>query len=47
MTLDLRPIDIIKTELTLTHVKFDNEGSWDRHSKGWDIILNPMEATEI
>ena len=47
VTLDLRPIDKGTTELTLTHVKFSSESSRDGHIKGWDIILDSLEALDL
>lgn len=33
------------TEVTLTQVKFANEGSRDSHEKGWTSILAKLDAT--
>lgn len=47
VTLDLRPIDVERTELTLTHVRFADEGARDGHIKGWDVILDALEARQL
>ncbi len=35
------------TDLTLTHVRFANEGSRDGHAGGWATILDGLLATEL
>lgn len=47
VTLALRPIDGWTTELTLTQVKFSSEDSRDGHIKGWNVILDGLEALQL
>lgn len=47
VTLDMRPLDAGKTELTLTHVRFANADSRDGHQKGWEQILAALAAAEL
>ncbi|MEO6298598.1 MAG: SRPBCC family protein [Paracoccaceae bacterium] len=46
VTLDLQP-DGAATLLTLTHVRFANEGSRDGHKSGWSTILDGLAATTL
>lgn len=46
VTLDLVP-DGAATLLTLTHVRFENEGSRDGHKGGWTAILDGLVATTL
>jgi uncharacterized protein YndB with AHSA1/START domain len=47
VTLDMRPVDAGRTELTLTHVKFATESSRDSHQKGWEGILAALSAAKL
>lgn len=42
VTVDLAPAGDGATDLTLTQVKFANEGSRDGHIKGWTAILDAL-----
>lgn len=44
VTIELRPVGPDKTELTLTQVKFRNEGARDGHLKGWTQIVDQLAA---
>ena len=46
VTLDLVP-DGTATLLTLTHVRFESEGSRDGHRGGWTAILDGLLATPL
>jgi uncharacterized protein YndB with AHSA1/START domain len=46
VTIDLKQLDQGKTEMTLTQVKFRNEGARDGHIKGWTLILDQLSALE-
>lgn len=47
VTLDFKPVDKDKTELTLTHVKFPTEESRDNHKAGWSRILEVLASTPL
>jgi uncharacterized protein YndB with AHSA1/START domain len=47
VTLLFKPIDAGETELTLTQVKFADEGSRDGHLGGWTYILNMLAEASL
>lgn len=42
VTIELRPLAENRTELTLTQVRFRNEGARDGHLKGWTQIVGQL-----
>ncbi|MFY0634422.1 MAG: SRPBCC domain-containing protein [Vannielia sp.] len=46
VTLTFKPVEG-GTEITLTHVKFSDEGTRNGHLKGWTAILDAFEASQV
>lgn len=47
VTIDFRSAEAGKTTMTLTQVKFSNEGARDGHMKGWSQLVDQLAALYV